>query len=369
MSCSPRRSASTASSAPNRPTGIASWRSRRCSCCPILALFLLLQNKIVAGIDGRRAEVAGSKANRCRNGSISSERWIPRATSSPISAIWSPPKDATRAGRRVDATARVDGRRHIGAGGRAPSPDGPAAVFTGDRGSAVDGHGGGVRPLHRDAWRCRPACRARRLGRHGADHAGHARAADRHAQGDGLDRRVGRRRALCRADRHLHDVFGDRHRRAQPHLAAGAGQCRPCARRHDADARARPPGGREAGDRADDVRRHDALRARRSSTAARDRYDCLVFHATGTGGQSMEKLVDSGLLAGVIDVTTTEIADLLVGGVLRAGRGRLGAIVRTGAALCRLGRRARHGQFRRPRRRCRSSSAAAISTCTIRRSR
>ena len=39
-------------------------------------------------------------------------------------------------------------------------------------------------------------------------------------------------------------------------------------------------------------------------------YDCLVFHATGTGGRAMEKLVDSGLLAGVIDVTTTEIADL-----------------------------------------------------------
>jgi uncharacterized protein (UPF0261 family) len=53
------------------------------------------------------------------------------------------------------------------------------------------------------------------------------------------------------------------------------------------------------------------------------RYDCIVFHATGTGGQSMEKLVDSGLLAGVIDVTTTEIADELVGGVLTAGPTRL----------------------------------------------
>ena len=59
-----------------------------------------------------------------------------------------------------------------------------------------------------------------------------------------------------------------------------------------------------------------------------ERYDCLVFHATGTGGQSMEKLVDSGLLAGVIDVTTTEIADLIVGGVLSAGPERLDAIAR-----------------------------------------
>jgi uncharacterized protein (UPF0261 family)/ABC-type branched-subunit amino acid transport system ATPase component len=59
-----------------------------------------------------------------------------------------------------------------------------------------------------------------------------------------------------------------------------------------------------------------------------ERYDCLVFHATGTGGQSMEKLVDSGLLAGVIDVTTTEITDEIVGGVLSAGPARLEAMVR-----------------------------------------
>jgi uncharacterized protein (UPF0261 family)/ABC-type branched-subunit amino acid transport system ATPase component len=59
-----------------------------------------------------------------------------------------------------------------------------------------------------------------------------------------------------------------------------------------------------------------------------DRFDCIVFHATGTGGQSMEKLVDSGLLAGVIDVTTTEIADEIVGGVLSAGPERLDAVIR-----------------------------------------
>jgi uncharacterized protein (UPF0261 family) len=62
-----------------------------------------------------------------------------------------------------------------------------------------------------------------------------------------------------------------------------------------------------------------------------ERYDCLVFHATGTGGQSMEKLLDSGLLVGVIDVTTTEVCDLLVGGVMSAGPDRLGAVERTGA--------------------------------------
>ena len=65
------------------------------------------------------------------------------------------------------------------------------------------------------------------------------------------------------------------------------------------------------------------------TAALEARFDCLVFHATGTGGQSMEKLVDSGLLAGVIDATTTEIADLLMGGVFAAHEGRLDAIART----------------------------------------
>ena len=61
----------------------------------------------------------------------------------------------------------------------------------------------------------------------------------------------------------------------------------------------------------------------------RANYDCMVFHATGTGGRSMEKLADSGLLAGVIDITTTEVCDLLFGGVLPATEDRFGAIART----------------------------------------
>lgn len=52
-------------------------------------------------------------------------------------------------------------------------------------------------------------------------------------------------------------------------------------------------------------------------------YEVLVFHATGSGGRAMEKLVESGLLAGVCDLTTTELADDLVGGVLSAGPHRL----------------------------------------------
>ena len=52
-------------------------------------------------------------------------------------------------------------------------------------------------------------------------------------------------------------------------------------------------------------------------------YEVLVFHATGTGGQSMEALVDGDFLAGVLDITTTELADHLVGGVFSAGPHRL----------------------------------------------
>ena len=54
-------------------------------------------------------------------------------------------------------------------------------------------------------------------------------------------------------------------------------------------------------------------------------YEVLVFHATGTGGQAMEDLVKGGFLAGVLDATTTELADELVGGVLSAGPDRLEA--------------------------------------------
>jgi uncharacterized protein (UPF0261 family)/ABC-type branched-subunit amino acid transport system ATPase component len=59
-------------------------------------------------------------------------------------------------------------------------------------------------------------------------------------------------------------------------------------------------------------------------------YDCLVFHATGVGGRAMEALGDSGLLAGFLDLTTTEVADMMVGGILAADRDRFGAAIRTG---------------------------------------
>ncbi|WP_041795194.1 Tm-1-like ATP-binding domain-containing protein [Modestobacter italicus] len=59
-------------------------------------------------------------------------------------------------------------------------------------------------------------------------------------------------------------------------------------------------------------------------------YEVLVFHATGTGGRSMESLVESGFVTGVLDLTTTELADDLVGGVLSAGPHRLEAAGRAG---------------------------------------
>ena len=59
-------------------------------------------------------------------------------------------------------------------------------------------------------------------------------------------------------------------------------------------------------------------------------YEVLVFHATGTGGRAMESLIEAGLVSGVLDLTTTEWADELVGGILAAGSTRLEAAARNG---------------------------------------
>ena len=70
---------------------------------------------------------------------------------------------------------------------------------------------------------------------------------------------------------------------------------------------------------------------RQVSARLEGRYDCLVFHATGTGGRSMEKLLDSGHLVGVLDITTTEVCDLMMGGVFPATEDRFGAVTRSRA--------------------------------------
>jgi len=59
-------------------------------------------------------------------------------------------------------------------------------------------------------------------------------------------------------------------------------------------------------------------------------YEVLIFHATGTGGRTMESLVADGLFSGVLDLTTTELADHVCGGVLSAGPERLWAAARQG---------------------------------------
>ncbi len=71
------------------------------------------------------------------------------------------------------------------------------------------------------------------------------------------------------------------------------------------------------------------VNAVRSSLDA-DGFDSLVFHATGTGGRAMEKLVEAGLIRGVLDITTTEVADEVVGGVFPAGPDRFDAILNSG---------------------------------------
>lgn len=59
-------------------------------------------------------------------------------------------------------------------------------------------------------------------------------------------------------------------------------------------------------------------------------HECMVFHATGTGGRSMEKLAASGMLSGLIDITTTEVCDLLCGGVLAAEEDRFDVVAQRG---------------------------------------
>jgi uncharacterized protein (UPF0261 family) len=59
-------------------------------------------------------------------------------------------------------------------------------------------------------------------------------------------------------------------------------------------------------------------------------YDILVFHATGTGGMAMEELIEAGFIKGVADITTTELADELVGGIFSAGPSRLEAAGKAG---------------------------------------
>src|SRR4029077_4537130 len=121
-----------------------------------------------------------------------------------------------------------------------------------------------------------------------------------------------------------------------------------------------------------------------SVTAAREElerrgYEVLTFHATGTGGRAMEALVESGFVTGVLDITTTELADELVGGGLSAGPERLEMGGQLGGPQGAWRGRASWGCHKSGRvvrwtwstsargTRCRRSSSPATSTSTTRR--
>ena len=82
-----------------------------------------------------------------------------------------------------------------------------------------------------------------------------------------------------------------------------------------------------------------------SETLSASGYEVLVFHATGTGGRTMESLIDEGLVDAVLDITTTEWADEVCGGVFSAGPDRLSAAGRGGFASASGPRLRGYGQF------------------------
>ena len=175
-------------------------------------------------------------------------------------------------------------------------PRGESAVFCGDRGAAIAAMTEAFERFVKRAGRSRRAAGSRRLGRHGHDYAGHAGPADRRTQSHGFDDGFGQCGGVRRCFRYHDGLL--RHRRSRPEsdFASCAGQRRTCARRHDA-AHAPATGSRAPGARAHHVRGDDSLRATDGRGCFAARFDCLVFHATGTGGQSMEKLLDDGHIA------------------------------------------------------------------------
>ena len=129
--------------------------------------------------------------------------------------------------------------------------------------------------------------------------------------------------------------------------------------------RLRPAARREAAHRGHDVRGHDALRDGGPRGGSRRRATrCSSSTRPGAGGRSMEALMRAGFITGVLDVTTTELADELVGGVLSAGPDRLETAGELGLPqVVSLGA-LDMVQLRAAATRCPSSSATATSTCT-----
>ena len=207
-------------------------------------------------------------------------------------------------------------------------PEGEAAVFSDDRGSAVTRDGARVRALRADAARPRRHHLGRRLRRHVAGHRA-ACARCRSAcpkvmvstMASGDTRPYVGPSDICMMYS-VTDVQGI-HRISEQVLANAAHALAGMIAHPPAGAR--PPPSRRSGLTMFGVTTPCVQAVTKRLEAD---YDCLVFHATGVGGQSMEKLAESGLLAGVIDVSTTEIADEIGGGVLSAGPTRLDVFAR-----------------------------------------
>ena len=256
-------------------------------------------------------------------------------------------------------------------------PRGAAGVFTGDRGASVAAHGGGVRDLDHAARAAspassRPAARARPRWSTPAMRrlpVGVPKIMISTVASGEVGRYVG-------AGRHHDDVFG--HRRAGPQRRSRARSWRTARRRWPAwckarlaatrEARGRARATRAAGDRAHDVRRHHALRAAAHRGAeGRVRLPRVPCdrHRRPVDGEAGRRRPARGRdrhhhHRGVRPADGRRVS---------GDRGPLRRDHPRAHALCRLGRRARHGQFRPARDRAGALSGAACSTSTIRRSR
>jgi uncharacterized protein (UPF0261 family) len=256
---------------------------------------------------------------------------------------------ATRGRRRHAAIVR--GARITQARWRLPSARRRAVPARQDRGAAVAAMGEAFRPLHPVARRHRRHDRHRRRRRHLDRHRRHARAADRLPKLMVSTLASGDTRRLRRGQRHRHDAPVTDIAGLNRISRAVLSQRRQRHRRHGAQ-RARG-GGRQAGDRAHHVRGDDAG-VTQAVEMLKDDYDCLVFHATGTGGRAMEKLDRQRPRRGRhrrhhdrSRRPHRRRRDERRRGPPRRGRADAGA-------LCRLARRGRHGQLLGAGHRCRS---------------
>ena len=140
----------------------------------------------------------------------------------------------------------------------------------------------------------------------------------------------GRRCGAVRGDKgYHHDPLHRGRGRYQPHLPRDLLARGRRGLRHGRNGYRRKPRG-EARDRRIHVRQHHALRQRVCGGLSAEGYEVLIFHATGTGGKTMENLVREGLVDAVLDITTTKWADTVCGGVFDAGPERLDAAGRRG---------------------------------------